>query len=92
MSVCVCVCVSVFSILPSRAFRRPTRGISSYSVENAVKLKKPCHKETDSVDLVVYQVNQLSLGLHTSNNIIQPQDEHCLFPCDNLPAKRSIYN
>ena len=64
LCVCVCVCVSVFSILPSCAFRRPTRGISGYSAENAVKLKKPCHKETDSVDLVVYQVNQLSLGLH----------------------------
>ena len=37
--VVLCVCVSVFSILPSRAFRRPTRGISSYSAENAVKLK-----------------------------------------------------
>ena len=37
--VCLCVCVSVFSILPSRAFRRSTRGISGYSAENAVKLK-----------------------------------------------------
>ena len=36
---CVCVCVSIFSILPSRTFKRPTRGISSYSAENAVKLK-----------------------------------------------------
>ena len=35
----VCVCVSVFSILPSRAFRRPTKGISGYSMGNAVKLK-----------------------------------------------------
>ena len=36
---CVCMCVSVFSILPSHAFRRPTRGISGYSVGNAVKMK-----------------------------------------------------
>lgn len=36
--VSVCVCVSVLSILPSCAFRRP-RGISNYSVENAVKLR-----------------------------------------------------
>ena len=36
--VCMCVCgVSVFSILPSRAFRCPTRSISGHSVENAVK-------------------------------------------------------
>ena len=33
----VSVCVSAFSILPSRAFRRQTRGISDYSVENAAK-------------------------------------------------------
>ena len=32
------VCVSVISILPSRAFRHPTRGISGYSSGNAVKL------------------------------------------------------
>jgi len=38
--VCLFVCVSVASILPSHAFRCPTRGISSYSAENAVKLKK----------------------------------------------------
>ena len=40
-SVCVClsVCGSVFSILSSRAFRHPMRGISGYSVGNAVKLK-----------------------------------------------------
>ena len=31
------MCVSVFSILPSRAFRRLTRGISSYSAKNAVR-------------------------------------------------------
>ena len=37
--VCVCVCGFVFSILPSRAFRRPMKDISSYSVGNAVKLK-----------------------------------------------------
>ena len=37
--VCLCVCVSIFSILPSRAFRHSTRGISGYSAENAVKLK-----------------------------------------------------
>ena len=36
---CLCVCVSIFSILPSHTFKRPTRGISSYSAENAVKLK-----------------------------------------------------
>ena len=35
----VCVSVSVFSILAFRAFRHPTRGISGYSTENAVKLK-----------------------------------------------------
>ena len=35
--VCVCVYVSIFSILPSRAFRHPTRGIGGYSAENAVK-------------------------------------------------------
>ena len=35
-----CVCVSVFSILPSHTFRRSMRGISSYySTGNAVKLK-----------------------------------------------------
>ena len=34
-SVCLCVCVSVFSILSSRAFRRPTRGISGYSAGSA---------------------------------------------------------
>ena len=34
--VVLCVCVSIFSTL--RAFRRPTRGISSYSAKNAVKL------------------------------------------------------
>ena len=34
-----CVFVSVFSILPSWAFRCPRRGISSYTVKNAVKLK-----------------------------------------------------
>ena len=39
LCVCVSVCVPVFSILPSRAFRRPTRGTSGYSAENAVKLK-----------------------------------------------------
>ena len=36
--VCVCVCVSVFSILLCRGFRHPKRGISSYRTENAVKL------------------------------------------------------
>ena len=30
----VCVCVSVFSVLLSRAIRHPMRGISGYSVEN----------------------------------------------------------
>jgi len=39
LCVCVSVCVSVFSILPSCAFRHPTRVISSYSTGNAVKLK-----------------------------------------------------
>ena len=39
----VVLCVSVFSILPSCAFRRPTRGISSYSAENAVKLENVEH-------------------------------------------------
>ena len=35
-----CVCVSVFSILPSHTFGRTMRGISSYySTGNAVKLK-----------------------------------------------------
>ena len=37
--VVLCVCVSVFSNLPSHAFRHPTRGISEYSVENAIKTK-----------------------------------------------------
>ena len=32
--VCVCVFVSVFSVLPFRAIRHPTRGITGYSVEN----------------------------------------------------------
>ena len=36
---CLSVCMSVFSNLPSRTFRRPTKGISGYSSENAVKLK-----------------------------------------------------
>ena len=49
-----------------------------------------CHLETDSVYFVVYQVNQLSLGLHgLQKNIKQPQDECCRFPCDNLPAESS---
>ena len=39
VSVCLCLCVPIFSILPFCAFRRPMRGISSYSAENAVKLK-----------------------------------------------------
>ena len=39
LCVCLSVCVSIFSILPSCAFRRPTRGISSYSAENAAKIK-----------------------------------------------------
>ena len=34
--VVLCVCVSVFSIVPSCAFRCPTRGISGYSTENEV--------------------------------------------------------
>ena len=33
--VVLCVCVSVFCILPSCAVRHPSRGISSYSTENA---------------------------------------------------------
>ena len=41
-SSCLCVyvsvCVSIFSILHSRAFRCPTKGINSYSMENAVKM------------------------------------------------------
>ena len=37
--VVLCVCVSVFYILPSHTFRRAMRGISSYSTGNAVKLK-----------------------------------------------------
>ena len=36
---CVCMCVSAFSILPSRTSRCPTRGSSSYSMGNVVKLK-----------------------------------------------------
>jgi len=35
--VVLCVCVSAFSILPSRAFRHPTRGISCYCTGNTVK-------------------------------------------------------
>ena len=35
--VVLCVCLSVFSILPSHTVRHPTRGISSYSAGNAVK-------------------------------------------------------
>ena len=42
----LCVSVSVFSILPSRAFRRPMRGISGYSVKNAVKLRKAVFSKT----------------------------------------------
>ena len=41
LCVCVSVCVSIFCILPSRAFRHLTRGISSYSAENAGN-KKTC--------------------------------------------------
>ena len=37
--VVLCVCVSVFYILPSHTFRRAMRGISSYSTGNTVKLK-----------------------------------------------------
>ena len=37
-----------------------------------------CHKETDSIHHAVYQGH--------------PQEEHCLFPCDNLPAKHSTSN
>ena len=37
--VCLCVCVFVFCVLPSHAFRRPTRGINSCSMENARNIK-----------------------------------------------------
>ena len=38
----------------------------------------------------VVKVNQLSLWLYIDfKDINQPQDDHCLFPCDNLPAKCS---
>ena len=35
----VCLCMSIFSILPSCTFGHPMRGISSHSAENAVKLQ-----------------------------------------------------
>ena len=41
LCVCLSVYVSTFCILLSRTFRRPTRGISGYSAENAAKNKKP---------------------------------------------------
>ena len=46
-----------------------------------------CHKETDSVHLVVYQGNPLSVQLHGLQKTLK--NDSCLFPCDNLPAKRS---
>ena len=50
-SFCVSVCVSVFSILPSRGFRHPMRGISGYSKGNAVKLKLFSSKVTSVINL-----------------------------------------
>ena len=40
VGMCLYVCVSVFSILPSYTFRHPMRGISGYSAGNVVKLKR----------------------------------------------------
>ena len=50
-------------------------------------LQVGCHKETDSYHFL------MSFGAHEVALIMdcpgKPQYEHCLFLCDNLPAKRS---
>ena len=51
LCVCVCVCVSAFSILPSRTSRCPTRGSSSYSMGNVVKLKLLSSKVRSVINL-----------------------------------------
>ena len=52
-------------------------------------LQVGCHKEREWPFVV--NVNQLSMWLYIDfKDINQPQDDHCLFPCDNLPAKCSI--
>ena len=57
-AVVLCVCgVSVFSILPSRTVRCPTRGISGYSVENVVKLKGIFSKLRSSKCYKRYYIN-----------------------------------
>ena len=67
--VCLFVCVSVASILPSHAFRCPTRGISSYSAENAVKLKKTLSLKLlgSNVRSVLTYWDQVSHFLFTCN-------------------------
>ena len=57
--VCLCVCVSIFSILPSHTFRHPTRGISDYSAENAVKLKSRKTKKPFSLKLLSSKVRSV---------------------------------
>ena len=68
LCVCVSVCVSVFCVLPSCAFRRPTRGISGYSAENAAKNKKTFSLKLLSLkvrsDMNLPRLRQVSHFLH----------------------------